>query len=174
MPFNFVTRNALTQLPLPTDWGSVADHEAFRQTPDFLPMVTPLRSLNVGELRMIHADWTDASAQKPVFAAPVTEFAVLYAESKDAGLDKAVGAFADVVKGAAGCAGAATGWIVEELPLGEFGVDKVGRAAVIAVGWESAEARETFRDSETFEQAKKGLEENSKGIKGSVLTVQEV
>ncbi|KAM0716103.1 hypothetical protein Q7P37_008617 [Cladosporium fusiforme] len=150
-------------LQMIVDWDGVENHEAFMASTDYGPFIARLQPVMGGAPAISHIDFQpSASILNNAFSAPVTEIATFYfdAEPNSDWLSNAAKAAEWLRKDAKGFLDVAYG-ITHEVV--EYKGVK-GKAAVIAVGWESKEAHMDFRETASFKENIGLLRGDSKAI----------
>jgi hypothetical protein len=143
-------RNAVADSPLSTDWNSVKAHQDFNNTPAYPAFKERFQTFSGGPPRIIHVDFKPEGALDKAITAPVTEVAtfVFGPDGVPSGFGAGVEKF-----GAAIEAGSIPGFLIATygFALEEVEIDgKKGKAAVLAIGWDSVDAHMQFRETQTF------------------------
>ncbi|KAK3067256.1 hypothetical protein LTR53_015975 [Teratosphaeriaceae sp. CCFEE 6253] len=136
-----------TQMQLMVTWDDIKNHQDFIKTDTYGPFLNRFLSLVDGDVSMMHADFKPEGALLKAFSAPATEIATFYFDGEPpADYLENVGKLGPVLEGVDGFLGSAVGITHETLE--KEGVK--GKAAVLAVGWQSKEAHMAFRDTQEF------------------------
>jgi hypothetical protein len=133
-----------------TDWDSVKAHEEFNNTAAYPAFKERFQTFSGGPPRIIHVDFQPEGALDIAITAPVTEVAtfVFGSDGTPSGYGAGVEKFGAAIEsaGIAGFLGAAYGFALEEVEID----GKKGKAAVLAIGWDSVDAHLQFRETQTF------------------------
>ncbi|KAK4553379.1 hypothetical protein LTR86_009436 [Recurvomyces mirabilis] len=137
-----------SQFQLMVTWDKYDSHMNFTKTNTYGPFLSKFLKIVDGEPSMMHADFQPEGAINKAFAAPATEIATFYFDGEPPSnyLEDVEKCAKIIEKEADGFLGAAVGITYETLE--KEGVK--GKAAVLAVGWQSKEAHMAFRETQCF------------------------
>jgi heme-degrading monooxygenase HmoA len=131
-------------------WNERKEHEDFIASSAYGPFLEKFLSITEGGPSIMrHVDFKPDGALATVFSAPVTEFATFYFDDEPPAdyVETVANKMGDVLReGAEGYLGHAVG-VTHEVVEHE-GVK--GKAAVLAVGWQSKDAHMAYRETQSF------------------------
>ncbi|KAI5361325.1 hypothetical protein Slin14017_G080580 [Septoria linicola] len=134
------------------NWESLDHHKSFMATEAYTPFLNRFLTIAGGKPTMVHADLEPAGDFSKAISAPVTEVATFYfgGDAPEGYLDGVL-KFRNVInsEGSDGFLGAAAG-VTHEDTVKSPKDGHEGKAAVLAIGWESVEKHMAFRETKTF------------------------